>query len=225
MRSGSQRIPNGAVHHAPSVLILLVEAGDSTAAGLPGVQLADVPSHRLLDEERRKGQRTPAGRLHTRTVWPAHAKHRGGPTMDSRQFDRWTRLFDGVSRRDAITLLATGIGGGLLANGGRGVLAQVSGEKCKDKGDNCKNTNDCCNNLRCKNGTCKKDNNNNNNDCKGKGKNCKKTNDCCNNLRCKNGTCKKDNNNNNNCKKKGDNCKKNSDCCNNLKCNNNNTCK
>ena len=90
--------------------------------------------------------------------------------MDSRQFDRWTRLFDGTSRRDAITVLATGISSGLLAGGGsRGVLAQVSGEKCKDKGDNCNNNNDCCNNLKCKNGTCKKDNNNDNNDCKGKG--------------------------------------------------------
>ena len=146
--------------------------------------------------------------------------------MESRQFDRWTRLFDGASRRDAITLLATGIGGGLLANAGsRGALAQVSAEKCKSKGDNCKSTSDCCNDLRCKNGTCKKDNNNNNGDCKGKGKNCKNSNDCCNNLRCKNGTCKKDNGNNNSCKKKGDNCKKNNDCCNDLKCNNNGTCK
>ena len=36
------------------------------------------------------------------------------------------------------------------------VLAQVSGDKCKDKGDNCANNNDCCNNLKCKNGKCKK---------------------------------------------------------------------
>ena len=111
--------------------------------------------------------------------------------MESRQFDRWTRLFDGASRRDALTLLAAGIGGGLLANGGsRGVLAQVSGEKCKDKGDNCNGNSDCCNNLRCKNGTCKKDSSNNG-DCKKKGDNCKKNNDCCNNLKCSNnGTCK-----------------------------------
>jgi hypothetical protein len=190
--------------------------------------LAVVPSGRVLVEERRKTQRTPAERLHSRAVRPANARRRGGLTMESRQFDRWTRLFDGTSRRDAITLLAAGISGGLLAtSGSRGVMAQVSGERCKDKGDNCNKTSDCCNNLRCKNGTCKKDNNNNNNNnCKGKGKSCNKTKDCCNNLRCKNGTCKKDsNNNNNNCKKKGDNCKNNNDCCNNLKCSNNNTCK
>jgi len=49
--------------------------------------------------------------------------------------------------------------GGLLATrGSRRVLAQVSGDKCKDKGDNCNNNNDCCNNLKCKNGKCKKNN-------------------------------------------------------------------
>ena len=111
--------------------------------------------------------------------------------MESRHFDRWTRLFVGASRRDAITLLAAGISGGLLASAGsRGVLAQVSGEKCKDKGDNCSGNNDCCNNLKCKNGTCKKDSGNNN-DCKKKGGNCKNNNDCCNNLKCgNNNTCK-----------------------------------
>ena len=134
-------------------------------------------------------------------------------------------MFEGASRRDAITLLATGITGGLLANAGsRSALAQVSAERCKDKGDDCDKTSDCCNNLRCKNGRCKKDDNNNG-DCKGKGKNCKNTNECCNNLRCKNGTCKKDNGDSNDCKKKGDNCKRNSDCCNNLTCANNGTCK
>lgn len=112
--------------------------------------------------------------------------------MDACQFDRWTRVIGGATRRQAITLLATGISGGLLASGGtHSVLAQVSGDKCKDKGDNCNNNNDCCNNLKCKNGTCKKDNNNNN--CKHKGDNCKNNNDCCNKLKCKNGTCKKNN--------------------------------
>lgn len=143
--------------------------------------------------------------------------------MESQPFDQWTRRFGSASRRDTLTLLAAGISGGLLASRSRGVLAGVSGEKCKDKGDSCSKNNDCCNNLRCKNGTCKKDNNNDD-DCKGKGKNCKNSNECCNNLRCKNGTCKKDANSNT-CKKKGDNCKKNNDCCNNLKCSNNNTCK
>ena len=38
--------------------------------------------------------------------------------MDARQFDRWTRLFDGASRRDAIKLVAAGMTGGLLATGG-----------------------------------------------------------------------------------------------------------
>jgi hypothetical protein len=107
--------------------------------------------------------------------------------MESRQFDRWTRLLGGASRRDAIKLLITGMTGGLLANGGiHGAFAQVGVEKCKDKGEKCKNNNDCCNNLRCNNkDKCEKKNNNNNN-CKKKGKKCKNNNDCCNNLKCKN---------------------------------------
>src|SRR6476619_3447609 len=104
--------------------------------------------------------------------------------MEARQFDRWTRLFDGASRRDAIRLLATGMTGGLLANGGiRAAMAQVGVEKCKKKGDKCED--------------------NNNNNCKKKGDKCKNNSDCCNNLKCGNND-KCEDNNNNNCKKKGD---------------------
>src|SRR5215208_3833690 len=109
--------------------------------------------------------------------------------MEARQFDRWTRLFDGASRRDAIRLLATGMTGGLLANGGiRAGMAQVGIEKCKKKGDKCKDNNDCCNNLKCNKKKCKDDNNN----CKKKGDKCKDNNDCCNNLKCNNKKCKDD---------------------------------
>jgi hypothetical protein len=107
--------------------------------------------------------------------------------MESRQFDQWTRLFGGASRRDAIKLLAAGMTGGLLANGGiRGALAQVSVAKCKKKGDNCKNNSDCCNELKCNNNDKCVESNNNNNTCKKKGEKCKKSNDCCNNLKCNN---------------------------------------
>src|SRR4051794_2633303 len=110
--------------------------------------------------------------------------------MEARQFDRWTRLFDGASRRDAIKLLATSMTGGLLANGGIGAaMAQVVDEKCKKKGDKCNNNSDCCNNLKCNNKECK---DNNNNNCKKKGDKCKDNNDCCNNLKCNNKKCKDD---------------------------------
>ena len=79
--------------------------------------------------------------------------------MDARQFEGWTRVLAGASRRQTIMVLATGISGGLLATrGSQRVLAQVSGDKCKDKGNNCNNNHDCCNNLTCKNGSCKKNN-------------------------------------------------------------------
>jgi hypothetical protein len=109
--------------------------------------------------------------------------------MEARQFDRWTRLFDGASRRDAIKLLVTGMTGGLLANGGiRGAMAQVSVAKCKKEGDNCNRNNDCCNELTCNNNnTCH--NKNNNKNCKKTGENCNRNRDCCNHLMCDNNNC------------------------------------
>jgi hypothetical protein len=109
--------------------------------------------------------------------------------MEARQFDRWTRLFGGATRRDAIKLLVTGMTGGLLASGGiRGAMAQVDAESCKKKGDSCKNNSDCCNDLKCNNNDkcADNNNNNNNNNCKKKGDSCKNNSDCCNDLKCNN---------------------------------------
>lgn len=79
--------------------------------------------------------------------------------MDGRQFDGRTRVLAGVPDARRSWCWPPGSVGGLLATrGSRRVLAQVSGDKCKDKGDNCNNNNDCCNNLKCKNGKCKKNN-------------------------------------------------------------------
>jgi hypothetical protein len=114
--------------------------------GIPADSLP-VDERRAWEDARRRGAGTRGS-----TELPACSGRTGGPAMESRQFDRWTRLFGGASRRDAIKLLITGMTGGLLANGGiRGAMAQVDAAKCKGKGENCNNNNDCCNNLKCNN--------------------------------------------------------------------------
>jgi hypothetical protein len=141
-------------------------------------------------------------------------------TMDGRQFDTLTRTFAGVSRRDALRLLASGLVAGALTGAKSGIIgAQTESEACGKKGDRCKNNGDCCNKFRCKNDKCRdKDNNNNNGNCKKDGDRCKNNGDCCNKLKCKNDKCRKKDNNN--CGKKGDRCKNNGDCCNNFRCKN-----
>src|SRR3954466_5055913 len=88
---------------------------------------------------------------------------RGGWSMDGQQFDRWTRLFTGMSRREATKLLVSLAAGPLALAGIRSSIAQVTPEGCGKDGDHCHGSGDCCNKFKCKNGHCRKKNQNNNN--------------------------------------------------------------
>src|SRR3954467_10447590 len=101
--------------------------------------------------------------------------------MEGRQFDTWTRLVAGATRRDAVKSLLASVIAGTVAGSGRGALAQIGPDACGKKGDGCDNNNDCCDKFRCKNGRCKDKNNNNNNSCGKNGDGCDNNNDCCNN--------------------------------------------
>ena len=50
--------------------------------------------------------------------------------MDGRQFDRWTRLFTGMTRREATKLLMGLAAGPLALAGIRSATAQVTPEAC-----------------------------------------------------------------------------------------------
>jgi hypothetical protein len=138
--------------------------------------------------------------------------------LDGQQFDRWTKLLGGTSRRDALKVLVAGLAAGPLAAGTSGALAQVSTERCGKQGDRCNDNSDCCSNFKCKNDKCRSKDNNNGN-CGKDGDRCNDNRDCCSNFKCKNDKCR-DKDNNNGCGKQGDRCKRSSDCCNNFRCKN-----
>ena len=116
--------------------------------------------------------------------------------MDSRKFDRWTRLLAGSSRRDAVKLLVTGLAAGSLAAGAApGVMAQRCG-KDRDPCDERNNNRDCCSGYKCKNDRCKKRNRDRNRDrdrCGEDGDPCDErrgNEDCCRDFRCRNDRCR-----------------------------------
>jgi hypothetical protein len=138
--------------------------------------------------------------------------------MDQGQFDRWTRLLAGTSRRDAMRLLVAGLASGSLGVAAtRGALAQVSSEACGKQGDRCKTSSDCCNDFRCKNDKCRAKNDDG--DCGKEGDRCRSSSDCCSKFRCQNDKCRSKDSDNS-CGKQGDRCKSNSDCCRKFRCKN-----
>jgi hypothetical protein len=134
--------------------------------------------------------------------------------MDGRQFDRWTRGFAGMSRRDATKLLVSLSTGSLAGAGVRATLAQVAPEACGRDGDRCSDNGDCCNNFRCRNDRCR--DRDSNDSCGNDGDTCTRNNDCCNNFECRNDRCRETDS----CGRNGDTCARNSDCCNNFECRN-----
>src|SRR3954464_5885023 len=94
--------------------------------------------------------------------------------MDGRQFDRWTRLFTGMSRREATKVLVSLAAGPLALAGIRSSMAQVTPEGCGTDGDHCHDSGDCCSKFKCKSDTCRKNNKNNNKN----NKNNKNNNNC-----------------------------------------------
>jgi hypothetical protein len=150
---------------------------------------------------------------------PVCSVQREGRTLDDRQFDKWTRLLAGISRRDAAKLLAAGlIAGPVAVAGGRRVTAQVDAERCGRDGDRCNDNGDCCNDFKCKNDRCR--NKDNNDNCGRDGDRCNDNGDCCSNFRCKNDRCRDKDNNNDRCGKQGDRCNNSGDCCSNFRCKN-----
>jgi hypothetical protein len=138
--------------------------------------------------------------------------------MEHRQFDRWTRLFAGTSRRGSIKLLLAGVATGPLAvTSARDAMAQVATEACGKDGDRCTDNSDCCNKFKCKNDKCR--NKDDNTNCGKDGDHCDNNGDRCNKFKCKNDKCRKKSNDDS-CGKDGDRCDNDGDCCNKFRCKN-----